>query len=57
MSNINIRSYLIGIGWFILSLFTSSANDIISKYVGLRVHSFEIGFFRFLFGAITLGTV
>jgi len=54
MSSINIRSYLTGIGWFILSLFTSSANDILSKYVGLRVHSFEIGFFRFLFGTITL---
>lgn len=54
MSSTSIRSYLIGIGWFILSLFTSSANDIISKYVGLRVHSFEIGFFRFLFGTITL---
>lgn len=54
MSSINIRSYLIGIGWFILSLFTSSINDITSKYVGLRVHSFEIGFFRFLFSTITL---
>ena len=54
MSSINLRSYLIGIGWFILSLFVSSANDIISKYVGLRLHSFQIGFFRFLFCTITL---
>jgi len=54
MSSINIKSYLIGIGWFFLSLFTSSINDITSKYVGLRVHSFEIGFFRFLFSTITL---
>jgi len=54
MSSINIKPYFIGIGWFMLSLFTSSANDIISKYVGLRVHSFEIGFFRFFFATVTL---
>lgn len=50
----NLTSYIIGIGWFILSLISSSANDIIAKYVGLRLHSFEVTFFRFLFGSLTL---
>lgn len=48
------RIYFIGIGWFILSLLSSSLNDIISKYVGVRLHSVEIAFFRFFFGALTL---
>lgn len=48
------KSYFIGISWFILSLFSSSLNDIISKYVGIRLHSVEIAFFRFFLGALTL---
>lgn len=52
--NTKLRSYLIGVTWFMLSLFSSSINDIITKYVGLRLHSYEITFFRFLFGTITL---
>lgn len=48
------RIYFIGIGWFILSLLSSSLNDIISKYVGVRLHSVEIAFFRFFLGALTL---
>lgn len=49
-----IKSYLLGICWFILSLFTGAINDVISKYIGLRLHSFEVSFFRFLFSTITL---
>lgn len=49
-----LRSYFIGIGWFILSLVSSSINDVISKYAGLRLHSYEVTFFRFMFGTITL---
>jgi S-adenosylmethionine uptake transporter len=49
-----LRSYFIGISWFILSLISSSINDVISKYAGLRLHSYEITFFRFMFGTITL---
>ncbi len=49
-----LRSYFIGVSWFILSLASSSINDVISKYAGLRLHSYEITFFRFLFGTITL---
>lgn len=49
-----ISNYFIGINWFILSLISSSINDIISKYIGYRLHSYEIAFFRFLFSAVTL---
>lgn len=49
-----LKLYFIGVGWFILSLFSSALNDVISKYTGIRLHSSEVAFFRFLFGAITL---
>lgn len=52
--DIRIRSYFIGVGWFILSLISSSINDVISKYAGMRLHSYEITFFRFMFGTVTL---
>lgn len=48
------RSYFVGVSWFILSLFSSSINDIISKYAGLRLHSVEVAFFRFIFSTMTL---
>lgn len=48
------RIYFIGIGWFILSLFSSVLNDVISKYTGGRLHFFEVAFFRFTFGALSL---
>lgn len=52
--NTKLRIYFIAVGWFVLSLFSSAANDIISKYLGLRLHPVEVTFFRFLFGSITL---
>ncbi len=52
--NSKLKIYLLGVGWFVLSLFSSAANDIISKYIGLRLPSFEVAFFRFLFSTITL---
>ncbi|MCP5363466.1 MAG: DMT family transporter [Rickettsiaceae bacterium] len=52
--NVRLRSYFTGITWFILSLITSSINDVISKYLGLRLHSYEVTFFRFTFGTISL---
>ncbi|WP_425385315.1 DMT family transporter [Wolbachia endosymbiont (group B) of Schoenobius gigantella] len=52
--NYKLRFYLLGVGWFILSLFSSVANDTISKYLSLHLQSFEITFFRFLFTTITL---
>ena len=48
------RNYLIGISWFILSLFISCINDVIVKYVSYSLHPFEVAFFRFLFGTLSL---
>lgn len=52
--NNKLTHYFIGIGWFILSLLSSATNDIIAKYLGIRLHSFEVAFFRFLFSAVIL---
>lgn len=52
--HIKLRSYFIGVGWFILSLVCSSINDAISKYAGMRLHPYEVTFLRFAFGTITL---
>ncbi|XVN40524.1 MAG: DMT family transporter [Rickettsia endosymbiont of Argas persicus] len=49
-----LKTYLTGIGWFLLSLASSSANDVMSKYLGTRLHSFEVAFFRFFFSAVIL---
>ena len=49
-----LRSYFIGVSWFILSLVSSSINDVISKYAGLRLDVYQITFFRFAFGTLTL---
>lgn len=49
-----LNTYFVGIGWFILSLVTSVINDITAKYLGLRLHSFEVAFFRFFFSALIL---
>ena len=49
-----LRSYFVGVAWFLLSTLSSSINDILSKYTGMRLHSYEITFFRFMFGTITL---
>ena len=49
-----LQIYFIGVFWFILSTVSSSFNDVISKYVGSNISSYEITFFRFLFSSITL---
>lgn len=49
-----LKTYSIGIGWFLLSLVSSSANDVMSKYLGTRLYSFEVAFFRFFFSTIVL---
>lgn len=43
-----------GVLWFLVSITIGVTNDIISKYIGHAIPSFEIVFFRFLFGTITL---
>lgn len=52
--NLRLKTYFVGVSWFIASLFSSVVNDIISKYVGSSLPSFEVAFFRFLFSTITL---
>ncbi|MGC0372152.1 MAG: hypothetical protein DGJ47_000858 [Rickettsiaceae bacterium] len=52
--NTKLQVYFIGVSWFILSTVSSSINDVISKYIGTHIGSYEITFFRFLFGTITL---
>lgn len=52
--NTRLAYYFIGISWFILSLFSSAFNDIITKYTGMRINSFEVAFFRFAFSTLTL---
>lgn len=54
MTNKKNTKYFLGILWFILSLFISALNDVISKYLGKDLHSIEISFFRFLFSTLTL---
>lgn len=54
ISDNRLRLYYIAIFWFMLSSISGASNDVISKYMGMRIHSYEITFFRFLFGTITL---
>jgi S-adenosylmethionine uptake transporter len=44
----------VGISFFIASLLVGSVNDTIMKFVGNRLSSVEVIFFRFLFGFVTL---
>jgi S-adenosylmethionine uptake transporter len=48
------KNYILGISFFILSLVSSLANDIIQKYLGSRMGAFEITFFRNLVAASSL---
>lgn len=52
--NNKLRFYFVGVCWFIMSLIASSINDVVAKYVGMRLSSYEITFFRFMFGSLTL---
>ena len=47
-------NYWIGIGFFMLQMFVSCGNDIVSKFMGQRLDALEVTFFRFFFGLITL---
>lgn len=48
------RQYLIAICWFILSLFSSTFNDVIAKYTSGNLHSSQVSFLRFLFSTLSL---
>ena len=43
-----------GVLWFVLSLFISSANDVLTKYLGSTLQASQIVFLRFAFSTITL---
>lgn len=43
-----------GIAWFIMSLIISASNDITLKYLSFTLPTWEMVFFRFFFGTITL---
>lgn len=50
----HILKYIQATGWFILSLVISCCNDAITKYLGYTLDPWQIIFFRFSFGIITL---
>ena len=49
-----LNKYWQGIMFFFCQMFVSCINDIISKFMGQRLSAFEVTFFRFFFGLITL---
>lgn len=48
------RSYLVGLGWMILSTILFVSVDAVIKQAGKTVHPFEVGFFRNVFGFLFL---
>ena len=44
--------YFTAVYWFVFGMFINVGNDIISKYI--KLHFFEITFFRFLFASVVL---
>ncbi len=52
--NNKINNYFQGVAWFMLSLVVSAINDVLTKYLGSSLHSYEVTFFRFFFAAIVL---
>ncbi|NRB11407.1 MAG: DMT family transporter [Rickettsiaceae bacterium] len=53
-SNSHSTTKAVGVLWFILSLLIDNVNDVIMKYVGENISSYEIIFFRFFFSVLTL---
>lgn len=48
------KRYFTGVAFFILSLFISSLNDVIAKYMGINLPIAEVVFFRFFFSTLLL---
>ena len=44
----------LGVFWFIFSLFVSSSNDVITKYLSGNMSVYQVVFLRFMFGTIVL---
>ena len=51
---LNSKGFYQGVTFLILMMFVSCLNDVITKYVGQRLHPLEMMFFRFFFNLITL---
>lgn len=51
---LNRNGYYQGVAFLLLMMVTSCANDVIAKYIGQRLNSVEVIFFRFFFSFITL---
>lgn len=49
-----MNNYFVGVLWFIAHLLISAMNDVIQKYLGIRLHSAEVSFLRFFFSAASL---
>jgi len=47
-----LKTYILGVAWFLLHIICGATNDIISKFLSSSLNSFEIAFFRFIFSAI-----
>lgn len=50
----NSKGYFQGIFWMLVTCVISSSNDMLTKYVGMRLSGAEIAFFRFFFSAVAL---
>ena len=48
------KGYYQGIFWFLMIGVVSSSNDVFMRFLGERLHTVEIVFFRFLFSAIAV---
>lgn len=51
---LNKKTYLQGVLWIIIVSFISNMNDILMRFLGERLPSMEISFFRFFFAMIIL---
>jgi S-adenosylmethionine uptake transporter len=49
-----MNNYFTGICWFLLSLLTSSINDLAAKFLGQNLPFEIVAFHRFFFGTLTL---
>lgn len=48
------KGYYQGLFFLMLTMIVSCANDILTKFMGQRLNSIEVTFFRFFFGLVTL---
>ncbi len=51
---LNSKGYYQGVVFLIMMMLVSCTNDVLTKYIGQRLHPLEMMFFRFFFNLITL---